>query len=70
MPRIDDQKENLRNSLITSETKIERKCNFSNRCKCCACVTLSLLFAAGFTAFNIYLVEENEDGSSLVEFNV
>jgi|TARA_Y100000389_G_C17425990_1_gene499555 hypothetical protein len=71
MPRIDDnQNEDLQETIITSETNIKRKCNFSNRWKFCTCVTLSLLVAAGFTVFNIYLVETNEDGSSLAEFNV
>ena len=63
MPRIEQNEETLRKTLV--ETKVERRCNLSNRCKFCLCLTVSLIVATGYTVFNIYLVETDEDGSNI-----
>ena len=63
MPRIEHNEETLRKTLV--ETKVERRCNLSNRCKFCLCLTVSLIVATGYTAFTIYLVETDEDGSNI-----
>ena len=63
MPRIEQNKETLRKTLV--ETKVERRCNLSNRCKFCICLTVSLIVATGYTVINIYLVETDGDGSNI-----
>ena len=63
MPRIEQNEETLRKTLF--ETMVERRCNLSNRCKFCLCLAVSLIVATGYTAFNIYLVETDEDGSNI-----
>ena len=56
MPRIEENEETL------IETKVERRCNLSNRCKFCLCFTVSTIIIIGIGIADIYYAE-SYDGS-------
>ena len=60
MPRIEQNEETLRKTLV--ETKVERRCNLSNRCKFCLCLTVSTIIIIGIGIADIYYAE-SYDGS-------